>query len=214
MKAIHYFLVVCIIAVSVPSVVFAEEETLNVTTKGLDHIEQNIIETKLTKYELPLNTPINIEKGVIVRDWNGRQTKFDSVKVTIETPSGQFIGSVSDRGYPQFPGEEYYGLLQVALGHACQGPERLQFEAKLDVAFSSIEEAVTKKAENYGHSVIFHEWNRGIAEAFFTVDDVLCKVRYWVNGDNSPAYFVVDDGAIKSVENLEAIFFSDLLVKN
>ena len=98
----------------------AQAQDLNVSIKGLDRAEHWVVKTALDNYKLSSTTPVTIEKSIVKRDWNGQDKEFNSVKVTIKTADGEFVGNVDNRDYPQLSGEEYYGLLQLALGHACQ----------------------------------------------------------------------------------------------
>ncbi|MDD5291316.1 MAG: hypothetical protein PHZ04_04370 [Patescibacteria group bacterium] len=199
------FVVVITIAIFFAATVQAEK--LNVSTKGLDRVETRLIKTALANYGLPLSTPLIIKKKVVEGNWNGRKKEFNSVEVRIQTAYGEFVSEVDNRSYPQLPGEEYYGILELALHHACAGPERIRHEAKLDAAFAEIKKMVGEKARVNGYTVIFHERNLGTTEIFFKINDVLCRVG-WIEGDTSPVYSMVRNRTMEPVKNLDAIFTS------
>ncbi|MFA4833243.1 MAG: hypothetical protein WC619_00160 [Patescibacteria group bacterium] len=191
-----------------PESLNAQAESLNVVIKGLNSDETYLVTSVLKSHKLPISTPVVIEKRVIRADWNGKQKEFDLIKVTIQTKVGKFVGNVDSRNYPQIPGEEYYGLLQLALTYACVGPERARLEAKLDAVFSKISEKVAREAKDRGYSVVFQKRNCGTAEVMFTVNGIWCKVDYWPEGNKPPAYSMVRNNTIEPVAGLDAIFAS------
>lgn len=214
MKAIQYFLVVCIIVMFVSSSVFAEEEVLNVTVKGLDQVEGYLVENELIHHNLPLSTPVTIERGLTGGTFviDGREEKIFYVKVTVTTDKGKFTGNVNNRDYLQFPGEEYYGLLKTALAHACQGPENTRQSAKADKAFSRIRQEITGEASRHGYPqhglpVVFFDRRSGSTEVTFRINSTLCKVDF---SENSPKYSMVfADNVMRQVDGgLDEIFKS------
>jgi len=208
MKAIQYCIVVITIAVfCISSSVFAEKEVLDVEIEGLNQAEVYIIKTAFANYGLPVSTPVKIEKSVFIADWNGKDKKFDRIKVTIETIDGEFIGKVDNREYPQLSGDEYYGLLDLALSHACQGPEAARRNVELEAAYSEIQLEIIERSREHGYEVLFHRSTE--SHAFFYIDDVWCGVSY-SSESGVPVYSMVNKNRLLQVVDggLDAIFAS------
>jgi len=184
----------------------AQAQDLNVSVKGLDQVETYLVKSALVNHKLPLTTPVAIEKSIVKRDWNGLEKEFNAVKVMIETADGEFTGEVDGRSYPQLSGEEYYGLLELAINHACQGPEEFRQNAKLDRIFYEIRETITEEAKSRSYSVVFPDRISGATGTIFRINRTMCKVDFGPEENSSVYSMVYTDGVLRTVAGIDTIF--------
>ncbi|MDD5071137.1 MAG: hypothetical protein PHQ42_00115 [Patescibacteria group bacterium] len=195
------FVVIAILTVLVASVQ-AEEETLNVKIDGLNRVENYLVKSALTRHHLPLTTPISINKEVFIADWNGKEKEFDRITVGIETTDGKFTATLDTRQYPQLSEEYHYGLLELALSHACQGPEKARRDAELNKMFNEIRKEVVGKAERRNYRVNFPDKRQG-ETVHFRINNTPCEVD--LSGDSLKYSMVFTDNVMRPVRDLEKI---------
>jgi len=202
-SSILFLVVITIVGLFSATSQAVEENGLNVTIRGLDQAETYIIGSTLKAYKLPLSTPVMIEKGVLTADWNGQPKNFNAVMVTIKTSDGEFVGNVDSRNYPQIPGAEYYGLLQLALGHACTGQENSRRDAEMNKKFDQIREEVTAKASQHNYRLVFPEKRQGTMVRF-RINNTLCEADF--SGESLKYSMVYTDNVMRPVRDLDKIF--------